>query len=117
MASRLEAATRQFGVDFLLSEDLYDILTPEMKEFCRNIDRVTVKGSEKPIRLYTVDLCYQKLTPSVPKELKYPNPADIPDSESKRALNMEYLKDEEIVNYSAKVTIALSRDSSWGKKS
>ena len=58
MASRLEAATRQFGVDFLLSEDLYDILTPEMKEFCRNIDRVTVKGSEKPIRLYTVDLCY-----------------------------------------------------------
>jgi class 3 adenylate cyclase len=45
MASRLEAATRQFGVDFLLSEDLYELLTPEMKEYCRNIDRVTVKGS------------------------------------------------------------------------
>jgi len=28
MASRLEAATKQFGVDFLLSEDLYDLLTP-----------------------------------------------------------------------------------------
>lgn len=45
MASRLEAATKQFGVDFLLSEDLYELLTPEMKEFCRNVDRVTVKGS------------------------------------------------------------------------
>lgn len=45
MASRLEAATRQFGVDFLLSENLYDLLTTEMKAFCRNIDRVTVKGS------------------------------------------------------------------------
>lgn len=117
MASRLEAATRQFGVDFLLSEDLYDILTPEMKEFCRNIDRVTVKGSNKAIRLYTVDLCFERLTPSVPKELKYPNSADIPDSESKRALNMEYLKDEEIVNYSARVKIFLLRDSSWAKKS
>lgn len=74
-----------------------------MKEFCRNIDRVTVKGSEKPVRLYTVDLCYEKLTPPTPKDIKYPNPADMPDSESKRALNMEYLKDEEIGNYSAKV--------------
>lgn len=45
MASRLEAATKQFGVDFLLSEDLYELLTADMKEFCRNIDRVTVKGS------------------------------------------------------------------------
>jgi class 3 adenylate cyclase len=27
MASRLEAATKQFGVDFLISEDLYDVLT------------------------------------------------------------------------------------------
>lgn len=58
MASRLEAATKQFGVDFLLSEDLYDLLTNDMKKFCRFIDRVTVKGSEKPIRLYTVDLNY-----------------------------------------------------------
>ena len=31
MASRLEAATRQFGVDFLISEDLYNLLTPEMR--------------------------------------------------------------------------------------
>jgi hypothetical protein len=45
MASRLEAATKQFGVDFLISEDMYDLLTVEMKSYFRNIDRVTVKGS------------------------------------------------------------------------
>ena len=56
MASRLEAATRQYGVDLLISEDVYDLLTPELKPFCRLIDRVTVKGSAKPIKLYTVDL-------------------------------------------------------------
>lgn len=67
-----------------------------MKTFFRNIDRVTVKGSEKPIRLYTIDLMYDRITPPARKDLKYPNPADIPDSENKRALNMEYLKDEEI---------------------
>jgi len=49
MASRLEAACKQFGVKMLLSDVLYERLTPEMKKYCRNIDRVTVKGSNKPI--------------------------------------------------------------------
>ena len=80
MASRLEAATKQFGVDFLISEDMYDLLTVEMKSYFRNIDRVNVKGSEKPIRLYTVDLNYDEITPPARKDLKYPNPADMPDS-------------------------------------
>ena len=53
---------------------------------------MTVKGSEKPIRLYTVDLCYDRLTPSAPKEDKYPNAEERLNSEGKRALNMEYLK-------------------------
>lgn len=84
MASRLQAATKQFGVDFLVSEDLYELLTPDMKSFFRNIDRVTVKGSEKPIRLYTIDLNYDKITPPARKDLKYPNPLDMPDSDNKR---------------------------------
>lgn len=56
MASRLEAATKQYDVDLLISEDLYDLLTPSLQLFCRNIDKVTVKGSAKPIRLYTIDM-------------------------------------------------------------
>ena len=45
MASRLEAATRQYGVNILISEQLFDLSTPEMKEYLRQVDRVTVKGS------------------------------------------------------------------------
>lgn len=117
MASRLEAATKQFGVDFLISEDLYELLTADMKSFFRNIDRVTVKGSEKPIKLYTIDLNYDHITPPARKDLKYPNAADMPDSENKRAINMEYLRDEDIDQYNAKVPPILVRNSSWGRRS
>lgn len=117
MASRLEAATKQFGVDFLISEDLYELLTADMKSFFRNIDRVTVKGSEKPIRLYTIDLNYDHITPPARKDLKYPNPADMPDSENKRSINMEYLRDEDIDQYNAKVFPSLFRNSSWERNS
>ena len=103
-------------MDFLISEDLYDLLTADMKSYFRNIDRVTVKGSEKPIRLYTIDLNYDKITPPARKDLKYPNPADMPDSENKRAINMECLRDEEIDQYNAKVLFPLFRNSSWERK-
>ncbi len=76
MASRLEAATKQFGVNFLISENLHDVLTPGMQNFCRNIDRVTVKGSNKPIRLYTIDMNLDNISPPADKVMKYPN---IPD--------------------------------------
>lgn len=56
------------------------MLTPEMKKICRNIDRVTVKGSEKPIKLYSVDLNYSRITPPARKDIKYPDPSDMPDS-------------------------------------
>lgn len=56
MASRLEAATKQFGVPLLVSGDLHYVLTPEVKLLCREIDCVTVKGSIKPVKLFTVDI-------------------------------------------------------------
>lgn len=49
MASRLEAATKQFGVMLLVSGQLFDILTPMSQKHLRQIDRVTVKGSEEPL--------------------------------------------------------------------
>lgn len=54
MSARLEAATRQYGVFILLSGDIYECLSDEMKGICRLIDVVTVKGSVKPVQLYTV---------------------------------------------------------------
>merc|ERR1712159_16776 len=61
MASRLEAATKQYGVLILFSDTLFQFFGMEMKEKPRMIDHVTVKGSKKPTRLYTLDLDYMSL--------------------------------------------------------
>ena len=61
MASRLEAATKQFGVPLLISGKLYDIMTTESAAHMRHIDTVTVKGSNEPMRLYTCDLEFTNL--------------------------------------------------------
>lgn len=56
MAARLEAATAQFGTLLLISGSLHDIMSDEMQGCCREIDKVTVKGSIKPMRLFTIDI-------------------------------------------------------------
>jgi class 3 adenylate cyclase len=45
MASRLEGATKAFGVPLLISGDLFSICTPQTQTFLRQIDAVVVKGS------------------------------------------------------------------------
>ena len=56
MASRLEAATKQFGVPLLISGALQSICSARTQTFLRLIDRVTVKGSIEPMELFTCDL-------------------------------------------------------------
>jgi len=56
MASRLEAATKQYGVPLLFSGDLYKHLSAGLKHYARLIDIITVKGSIKPIKIYTIDM-------------------------------------------------------------
>jgi adenylate cyclase len=50
LAARLESANRIYGTKTLLSEAVYD----KVKIFylCREIDRLTVKGKTKPVRIY-----------------------------------------------------------------
>jgi class 3 adenylate cyclase len=71
MSARLEAATKQFGVPLLLSEDFVNILSPHVQPECRQIDRVTVKGSIEPIGIFTYDTNVEvgrfRLTVSKPK--------------------------------------------------
>ena len=62
MASRLEAATKQYGVCLLVSGALHEIFTDEIKKICREVDTVTVKGSVIPIRLFTVDIDFDGLS-------------------------------------------------------
>lgn len=56
LSSRLESATKHYGVSILLSHHLFERLSVSMKQFCRRIDCVTLKGSKQPIDLYTVDV-------------------------------------------------------------
>lgn len=62
MASRLEAATKQYGAPILISGVLYNLASPETRKQLRLIDRVTVKGSLQPVDLYTCDLEWANLT-------------------------------------------------------
>ena len=63
MASRLEAATKQYGVNILISSDLQSIFSKKTKKYLREIDRITVKGSNRPIGIFTVDMKLDKLGP------------------------------------------------------
>ena len=56
IAARLETLTRQFKINILISGALYNLFTDDMKNICRFIDKVTVKGSHIPLDLYTIDL-------------------------------------------------------------
>lgn len=52
MASRLEAATKQFGVPLLISGQLQRLFTHQVQIHTRMIDRVTVKGSLEPLGMH-----------------------------------------------------------------
>jgi class 3 adenylate cyclase len=56
MSARLEAATKQFGVPLLLSEDFVHICGERVRAQCRQLDVVTVKGSAFPMGIYTYDV-------------------------------------------------------------
>ncbi|KAJ1620844.1 hypothetical protein T492DRAFT_847509 [Pavlovales sp. CCMP2436] len=56
LASRLEAATKQYGVRLLLSEQVASIMSTKCRACLRKVDRVTVKGSARPLTLYTLDI-------------------------------------------------------------
>lgn len=61
MASRLEAATKQFGCSILISGILMDKCSEKLAQECRVVDHVSVKGSKQPVKVFTVDLDYLSL--------------------------------------------------------
>ena len=67
-ASRLEAATKQFGVPLLVSGNLRRIWTPRTQANMRTIDIVTVKGSNEPIELATWDVEQSLIKVEIPKK-------------------------------------------------
>jgi class 3 adenylate cyclase len=66
MAARLEAATKQYKSLLLVSNDFMEYTSKETRRYCREIDRVTVKGSIKPVGLFTVDMDLSNLVIAEP---------------------------------------------------
>jgi hypothetical protein len=56
LSSRLEAATKQYGAMILFSGEMHGLMSDEVRSLCRLLDRVTVKGSNAPMYLYTFDV-------------------------------------------------------------
>ena len=54
-------ATIQYGVHILVSGQLVAVLTKEVCKLMREVDTVKVKGSEQPIRLFTIDVQVEEL--------------------------------------------------------
>jgi len=56
LAARLETGCDQFGVDILVSEEIFLMLSTRVQALCRRLDRIKVKGSEVPMSVYTYDV-------------------------------------------------------------
>ena len=105
IAARLESATKQFGVNLLISDTLYDKCSSDMKKICRYIDCVKVKGSELPLKLYTIDVNLDLKVGDM-KKVKY---ASIREKRRRFAEKKELFKKE--IDYEksvAKVVLAKS---------
>jgi adenylate cyclase len=50
ISSRLEGATKEYGCDIILSEFTYELC--QDKIWVRELDRIRVKGKNKPVRIY-----------------------------------------------------------------
>ncbi len=55
IASRLEAATKQYHVPLLMSEAFVSGLSGSIQSTCRKVDRVTFKGSTEPMTMFYQD--------------------------------------------------------------
>jgi class 3 adenylate cyclase len=89
MASRLEAATKQYHVDILISHYLHCLLSPAAKKLCRKVDRVTVKGSALPMELFTYDIV------NITKSIGYQHADPDPVVDAARCIDFE--TDEEFL--------------------
>mmetsp|Transcript_49453 Transcript_49453/g.96719 ORF Transcript_49453/g.96719 Transcript_49453/m.96719 type:complete len:836 (-) Transcript_49453:780-3287(-) len=55
MAARMEAASKQFGVAILMTQNFFELMSTEAQANCRKVDVVTVKGSAVPVPIFTYD--------------------------------------------------------------
>ena len=62
MTSRIQTVTKQYGVQMMVSEQIYESFSRPIKQFLRFIDKVTLKGSIIPIKLYCFDINWKMMS-------------------------------------------------------
>lgn len=70
LASQLEAGTKLFGVNWLLSEVIFDFMSNSYKALCRLADVCLIKGFETPMRIYTLETQVENLPKQKDRFLK-----------------------------------------------
>jgi len=100
LASRLEAATVQFGTSILFSGDFLSLLSPSVASRCRAIDRVTVKGSQQPMLLVTYDTEQSDLEFNQFDPIYYEDPTAF--TSSNQTYNDEFEEHPDIIGVSAR---------------
>ena len=56
VSSYLESNTKDYGVGLLISGEFYDLLSPEIKKYCRKVDVIERIGEDEPLRIYTPNI-------------------------------------------------------------
>ncbi len=54
LASRLEGLTKQYASQIIISSNVHDLLADDPRYLLRELDFVSVKGKEEPIRIYEI---------------------------------------------------------------
>jgi hypothetical protein len=57
----LEEATKIYGVPYVISEHYYKLISKELQDSMRPLDRVEIPGFEGPTTIYTFDMDINKL--------------------------------------------------------
>ena len=61
LSDELEASTKSFGAPLLMSGFVYDLMSPETKAKCRQVDTVKIPGTSGRFELYTWDIDFNLL--------------------------------------------------------
>eukprot|EP00930_Biecheleria_cincta_P032045 TRINITY_DN22234_c0_g1_i1.p1 TRINITY_DN22234_c0_g1~~TRINITY_DN22234_c0_g1_i1.p1 ORF type:complete len:618 (-),score=106.00 TRINITY_DN22234_c0_g1_i1:110-1963(-) len=61
IANSVERSTAIYGVSLIVAQSVVDCISPEMKQKCRLIDKVVIRGQSAPMQIFCMDLNYMAL--------------------------------------------------------
>lgn len=91
LSSRFQAATKQFKVFIIVSEFFYFYLTPKIKDYMRLIDKITVKGSSIPMRIYCFDLNVNAIETAYTVDIEEEKMKVVKEDQEESKLILQYL--------------------------